>query len=251
MQLFSSNDVKKLGTVMGVWAHPDDESFMMAGLIAAAVQNAQTVVCITATRGEAGVQDETRWPATKLADIRTSEMESALTILGLKNHYWLDYPDGGCGGVNEAEAVKRISDLMRKFQPDTVITFAPDGLTGHPDHAAVSGWTREAITLQAKRPKLYYAVDSKEHYDNCMKAVDEQFNVYFNVDEPCVVPETDCDIVLKLTPELAQQKQNALAAMPSQTERIFKTFGQTFVNDLATETFVEATRQIKWATPKA
>ena len=57
---------------MGVWAHPDDETYSMAGIMATAVKNGQQVICVTATRGEAGVQDHLRWPAHKLAEDRTA-----------------------------------------------------------------------------------------------------------------------------------------------------------------------------------
>ena len=41
-----------LGTVLSVWAHPDDESYCCAGLMADAVAHGQRVTCVTATRGE-------------------------------------------------------------------------------------------------------------------------------------------------------------------------------------------------------
>jgi hypothetical protein len=43
-----------LGTVLGIWAHPDDEAFLSAGLMAAARDVGQRVVCVTATLGEHG-----------------------------------------------------------------------------------------------------------------------------------------------------------------------------------------------------
>ena len=46
-----------LGTVLGVWAHPDDEAYLAGGLMAAAVDAGARVVCVTATRGERGTPD--------------------------------------------------------------------------------------------------------------------------------------------------------------------------------------------------
>ena len=34
--------VAELGTIMGVWAHPDDEAFLSAGLMRLALENGQT-----------------------------------------------------------------------------------------------------------------------------------------------------------------------------------------------------------------
>jgi len=49
-----------LGTVLGVWAHPDDETYLSAGLMARSVEQGARVVCVTATRGEEGSWDEAR-----------------------------------------------------------------------------------------------------------------------------------------------------------------------------------------------
>ncbi|HEX3261549.1 MAG TPA: PIG-L family deacetylase, partial [Pseudonocardia sp.] len=50
-------DAARLGTVLGIWAHPDDEAFLSAGLMAAARDAGQRVVCVTATLGEHGTSD--------------------------------------------------------------------------------------------------------------------------------------------------------------------------------------------------
>lgn len=64
-----------LGTILGVWAHPDDETYLCGGLMARAAAAGDRVVCITATRGENGSPDEDRWPSgAALAAVRTCEM---------------------------------------------------------------------------------------------------------------------------------------------------------------------------------
>ena len=37
------------GTLLGIWAHPDDECYLSAGLMADAVRHGHRVVCVTAT----------------------------------------------------------------------------------------------------------------------------------------------------------------------------------------------------------
>src|SRR6185369_10203148 len=104
-----------LGTILGIWAHPDDETWLCAGLMA------------RAARGGLGSPDEERWPSgAPLAAVRTAEMERGLAILGVTEHHWLDYPDGGCADVDQDEAVRRVTALMAEVQPDTVLTFGPD-----------------------------------------------------------------------------------------------------------------------------
>src|SRR3954471_11535425 len=98
-------DVRTLGTILGVWAHPDDEPYLSAGVMAMATQARSRVACVTATRGELGSADVERWPLDTLAAVRTTEMAASLAILGVHEHHWLDYPDGGCADVPVSAAV--------------------------------------------------------------------------------------------------------------------------------------------------
>jgi LmbE family N-acetylglucosaminyl deacetylase len=91
--------VELTGTMLGVWAHPDDEAFLTGGLMAEAVRNGRRVVLLTATKGELGIQDPDRWPPEKLPEIREAELKASLAFLGVKEHHWLGYPDGGCPQV--------------------------------------------------------------------------------------------------------------------------------------------------------
>lgn len=245
---FGAGDVRKLGTILGVWAHPDDESFMTAGLMAAAVANGQSVVCITATKGEAGQYDKAKHPG-KLGDIRAKELEDALKILGVKNHFWLGYHDGHCHEVSDEEGTAKVLKFIEKYQPDTIVTFPPDGITGHDDHKAASRWARLAIAKSRRPITLYYAVDTQENYDEFFKQIDEKFNIYFNIDHPVLVPREKCDICFYLPEELRVKKMKALKAMVTQTEGMFKEFGeQLFIDALRAETFVLADAQnpAKW-----
>lgn len=66
--------VEQLGTLLGVWAHPDDEAYLSAGLMALARRDGQRVVVVTATFGEHGTDDPHRWPPTRLARHRRQEL---------------------------------------------------------------------------------------------------------------------------------------------------------------------------------
>lgn len=152
--------------ILGVWAHPDDECFLSAGLMVQALRAGQRVVCVTATRGELGIQDPERWPPEKLADIRTGELAESLRILGVTEHHWLDHPDGGCHVVDPVGPVAQIASIIEEVQPLSVLTFGPDGMTAHTDHIAVSNWTTEAFTRSAPAgSNLYYATLSQGWFD--------------------------------------------------------------------------------------
>ncbi len=235
----TSDDVKQLGTILCIWAHPDDESFCAGGILASAVANGQRVICLTFTKGGAGVQDETRWPKRELGKIRAKELADGLKVLGVEDYHCLDYADGGCDGVSNEEGSQAVKAFIQTHQPDTILTFGPDGLTGHPDHQAVSHWVKQAV--QGTDIAVYHFVEETQSYENYMKQLDQQFNFYFNIDEPPLRNSAECDIALHLTDELCAKKCKALQAMPSQTEKLFKNSPDGFMQAaLAWECYIKA-----------
>lgn len=237
-QINQADDVKKLGTILCVWAHPDDETFSCAGIMAAAVRNGQTVACITATKGEKGVQDAARWPPERLGEIRAAELADALAVLGCQHHHWLGYGDGMCSQIPDHKGAQQVSQFIDQYQPDTVLTFGPDGMTGHPDHQAVSRWSTLAAVGKAQ---VYYAVEEQQVYEDYLRAIDEQFDVYFNIDKPPLKPAADCDVALKLDPELRRIKEKAFRAMPSQYDSFFATLTPEQIQAITrVECFVKA-----------
>jgi LmbE family N-acetylglucosaminyl deacetylase len=220
-----------LGTIFGVWAHPDDETYLSAGLMARAVRAGDRVVCITATRGELGSPDEERWPSgAPLAAVRTAEMEAALARLGVTEHHWLDYPDGGCADVDQDEALLRVTALMGQVQPDTVLTFGPDGMTGHPDHQAAWRWATEAFARVGKPGAvLAYATNTPEWLERFRPALDE-FNVFMGSEPPCHrVDELTVHVVLE--GDLLDTKLAAIRAMTSQVEPLVQGLGEEFFRE--------------------
>lgn len=222
--VFSSADITKLGTILSIWAHPDDECWNMAGLIAQATKNGQRVVCVTATHGDGGkTVDEKRWPQARLAEIRTAELEAALKILGASEHYWLDYKDGQLKDVDEATAVGQISELINKIKPDTIFTFGPDGLTGHPDHIATYKWTKQALKESGSKAEHFIVVEEKNRYAK----IPAEFRnmIYFNIDEPDIVAAEEADLYYQLPPEILEIKMTALKAQPCQMNVFFERSG--------------------------
>ncbi len=102
-------------------------------------------VCVTATRGEAADPQADAAERAALADVRTRELEAALDVLGVTEHHWLDLPDSGLAELDPAGQADRLSAIVDDVRPDTVVTFGPDGFTGHTDHQAVSHWTDLAL----------------------------------------------------------------------------------------------------------
>ncbi|MGZ5418639.1 MAG: PIG-L family deacetylase [Nocardioides sp.] len=223
-----------LGTVLMIWAHPDDETYLAGGLSAALSDAGHRVVCVTATRGEAGVASAPAQQHDLLATIRTAELEEALRILGVEEHHWLDYPDGGCADVDAEEAAARIAAVLDEVRPDTVVTFGPDGFTGHPDHQAVSGWTDLARARAPGRPRLLHAVAREETVD---PELDEDFGV-FELGRPRVCADDELDLLLELDGDELDRKVDALLRQVSQTRGLVEAAGlERFRAWVASESF--------------
>lgn len=220
-----------LGTILSVWAHPDDETYCAGGLMARAVRNGSRVVCITATRGEQGSPDEARWPSgAALAAVRSDELDAAFAVLGVTEHHWLDYPDGGCTAVDQAEAVRRVAEVMADVQPDTVVTFGPDGMTGHGDHISVSRWTTEAFAAVG-RPgaTLNYATHTAGWLARYREPLD-RFNVFMGAEPPCT-PEDELSIGGLVSGDLLDAKIEAIRCMTSQVEPLLAGLGEQFLRE--------------------
>ena len=241
MPICDASQIGELGTILAVWAHPDDETFCAGGILATAILAGQTVVCVTATRGEAGVQDEQRWPADTLGAVRTRELKQALDVLGITKHHYLGYLDGLCAKADKEGAITKLSSIIARYTPATILTFGPDGLTGHPDHKAVSGWVSGAVAQQTERPAVYHAVVTVDQYRDYLSTAHQRLNLFYNIDQPPLELDEACDICFRCTNELCNCKFNAFLAMPSQFETMHKTLGEEFLKEaFRVEAFVRA-----------
>jgi LmbE family N-acetylglucosaminyl deacetylase len=220
----------ELGTILGIWAHPDDETYLCGGLMARAVRNGSRVVCVTATRGELGSPDEKRWPpGPPLAATRTAEMEQALAALGVTEHQWLDYPDGHCAEINDGQAVNVLTRIMEGVRPDTVLTFGPDGMTGHPDHVSVSRWTTAAHAEAAPNALLAYATYTPEWLERFRPGLDK-VGAFMGA-EPPSTPVDELEIHAVFDGELLDAKLRAIRAQVSQVEPLVAVLGEAFLQE--------------------
>jgi LmbE family N-acetylglucosaminyl deacetylase len=206
--------IADLGTIVSIWAHPDDEGYSCGGLMAAAIRGGQRVVCVTATRGELGSTDASRWPpGPELATVRTQELASSLAVLGVTEHLWLDYPDGGCDGIDPETAIAEVRTILGSVRPDTVLTFGPDGGTFHPDHMAVSRWVSAAAA--GSGVKVLHAVSTPQWQAAAQKMISPEL-VMMADREPVTVEASKCSVYLKLDGELLDLKYRAMLCQESQ-----------------------------------
>ncbi len=136
------------GGVLAVFAHPDDESLLAGGVLAACASSGRRVAIVSMTRGERGPSElpELRGrPA--LADVREAELRAAAHALGASAAECLDYPDGELAGADERQAAHALAALLRRERPEAVISFSEEGLYWHPDHLAVARFLLGALEL--------------------------------------------------------------------------------------------------------
>lgn len=134
-----------------ILAHPDDESLGTGGTLAKYSAEGVATYVVTATRGERGRyhDGQPRPSAETVGRTRELELHSAAKELGVRDVHVLGYADGALDRVDAPLAVARIAGQIRRIRPQVVITFAPDGAYGHPDHIAISQFTTAAIVCAA------------------------------------------------------------------------------------------------------
>jgi len=233
------HDLSRLGsTVVTVWAHPDDETYLSGGLSAALRDRGVRLVCVTATRGEAGGPASDPAAAMRLAQVRTGELEHALELLGVAEHVWLNHPDGGLAAVPPEIGVAQVVGVLDEVRPDTVVTFGPEGHTGHSDHRTVSRWVDQAVRRSVANPRVLQVAVTADQL-----AIDPSLNDDFGVfaeGRPRVCPPEQLALRLELGPHLLRRKVEALVRQPSQTEGLIGAVGlERFAAWVAIESFAE------------
>ncbi|AKU15374.1 PIG-L deacetylase family protein [Luteipulveratus mongoliensis] len=150
-----------------ILAHPDDESYAAYGTVARHAQDEQFRLSVLhATDGEKGeIAHGVPVAPEDLGAWRRREDENAWCAVGAKphRHDWLGLPDGGVEAVGIPALRHRIITFLREERPDVVATFGPDGVSGHPDHIAMSVATTEAFDVVRREPgpglkRLLYTV---------------------------------------------------------------------------------------------
>lgn len=216
----------ELGSILAVFAHPDDEAYLAGALMAKAVDDGRRVVCVTATRGELGFPDDDPRSEEERAALRTAEMVACLGILGVEEHHWLDLPDGAGEEVPDEVPVARIAELIDEIRPDTTLTFGPDGQTYHVDHIAISRWTTQAVAAARHPTRLLYAAMTEEWVQLFADhGVDLSQVMMVPGAVPPTVPPEALAVWFRAEGDLLDRKVRALRAQASQVEPLVQQFG--------------------------
>ncbi|KKQ44933.1 MAG: LmbE family protein [Candidatus Moranbacteria bacterium GW2011_GWC2_37_8] len=181
--------------ILCVFPHPDDETIFAGGTILRHIKSGDEVIWICASLGGRGGNSQRRsskifyylfsligkFPALlvlqkvavywlgifrrknmKLAKIRKQEAENVAGIFGMEKVIFLEISDMRFGW-DKKMINQKIKANLEKLQPDVVYTLHPNGVTGHPDHVALSRYVTEAIKdMEGRAPRLRYITFSKE-----------------------------------------------------------------------------------------
>jgi len=132
-----------------IFAHPDDETFCVGGILAKYAAAGHRTHLWCATDGDAG--KNARVPVSsreELAALRRRELVAAAAILGIASVEMGGYRDGEVARADAATLVADLVGFIRRRRPTVILTFGPEGApTGHADHAALSRFATAAFFL--------------------------------------------------------------------------------------------------------
>jgi LmbE family N-acetylglucosaminyl deacetylase len=156
-------------SLLAIFAHPEDESFGPAGTLAKYACEGIEVSLVTAHR-----PSKTDRELLPMADVHTRDQLCSCRTSGIRRVCFLNLPPGDLSAVDPQLIEEQLVRLIREIQPQVVVTFGPDGISGDPDHLVINRAASDAFRnagdaakfphhfrdgLSAYAPrKLYYCV---------------------------------------------------------------------------------------------
>jgi LmbE family N-acetylglucosaminyl deacetylase len=142
--------------LLAVFAHPDDETFRPGGTLALLARLGVDVQMVSATYGEAGsCGDPPLCTPEELPEMRRRELNCACAALGILPPQFLGYRDGVLDQADAEKLIVEILAVVDAVHPQVMLSFGPDGLSGHPDHIAIGGWALETFQRAPDVAALY------------------------------------------------------------------------------------------------
>ncbi|HEX3908245.1 MAG TPA: PIG-L family deacetylase [Mycobacteriales bacterium] len=257
-------------TLMAVHAHPDDEATGTGGVLARCAAEGIQTVLVTCTDGRCGdgpggvKPGEPGHDPEAVVAMRRQELETSCAILKVGNLELLGYADSGMMGwpANDEpgsfwstpvpEAAERLAELIRRYQPDVIVTYDENGFYGHPDHIQTHRVTMAAVAATGIAAKVYWTTAPRSMMAEFGRIMRELGADWDEVEEPgetsepaappepeIGLPDEEITTWVDIT-SYAQQKHDALAAHASQTDNVFflRMDMTTFTRMLGVETFV-------------
>lgn len=203
---------------LGVFAHPDDESFGPSGLISFLAKNNQFYLAVV-TNGQAGKNYLNKNQS--IALIRKKEVKKSAQILGVKKIFFLNYKDGYLSNKLYHQVSKKVNQIIEKFQIEYLITYEPLGVSGHIDHIFVSMISSYIAEKNKQIKNLFYYCLSQQQR-NLIK----DYFIYF----PPGYKKNEIDYYFDFLPFI-KQKINAIKTHQSQKKDLEEVLKNLKEND--------------------
>ena len=149
--------------IMGVFAHPDDETGMAATLARYALGQTSVVANVYCTRGEGGGNMVGTQSGAALGALREAELRDCLAVLGVRYGYFLDqldwaYTESVAATLEKwgkEQTLERLVRFVRALRPEIMVTMNPAPTPGqHGHHQAAALLATEAFSA-ASDPKRF------------------------------------------------------------------------------------------------
>lgn len=122
-------------SLLAVFARPEDESFGPAGTLAKYANEGVQVSLVTATRASADIQP---------LDVARDRLCSCRAT-GVRRACFFDYAPGELHKIDPQVIEEQLVRLIREIQPQVIVTFGPEGLSGDSDYGVVAETARAAF----------------------------------------------------------------------------------------------------------
>jgi LmbE family N-acetylglucosaminyl deacetylase len=141
--------------ILAVFAHPDDER-VVGPLLARLSREGRETHLVIATDGAKGIRDFARIPAgPELAAVRAKEAQCAADRLGVRQLHLLGLPDAGLASFDVLGQLRsKLVAIIDSIRPAAIITFGPEGGTGHPDHRLVGDVVTQIVQADSRHASL-------------------------------------------------------------------------------------------------
>ena len=153
--------------VLVVVAHADDLEYNIGGTIARLVAEGCDVYRAAVTDSARGTFDP-EMTVERMAEIGIEEAAAAGQVLGLKDNFFLGFPDGMLTDVHAAGIREQLMRLVRQLKVDVLFTWDPwASRDDHPDHVVAgrcARWATEFAPFPLMHPEHFTEEGGKPHW---------------------------------------------------------------------------------------
>jgi LmbE family N-acetylglucosaminyl deacetylase len=183
-------------SLLCVFAHPDDEN-PIGPLLARSAAEGHDVHLISITSGQKGYRPHFDMAAGEaLGAIREEEQRAACRALGIHEPFLLGFEDQGISSPPVAEQVAaRVREIVNQTRADVLLSWGPDGLTGHIDHRMASNIAACVFQQQARlayRPRKLYFITFPESRFLANRDPLNRRREFLTVSDEFITTEIDC-----------------------------------------------------------